>query len=297
MSRTLLIASLFTGGCAMNEPVSSLDELPRLSPNGTSLNGASAAGLNPNGTSPAGLALNGVSANGVSSAGAPLTIAASGAPLAGSRIVGSIWTGHLSSGSSVALRIDNAMQGTGANTDMWSYRLSVSVDGAWRPLCLDATGHSSFADSVRGSWNFAQGVSGGGSYTAGTADFTIACQGSAIAKCLELGYKPWTGHAGELAACTRALRGDYCGDGTPYTIDGTVANIYDVSGIQPDDMAWDAEAEWTAAGARCVSKKKETRFNQAGKLKPSCFPNTLKSDKSCGAAFAGAVVIITELSP
>ena len=142
-----------------------------------------------------------------------------------------------------------------------------------------------------------EGVSGGGSYNAATTDFTIGCKGSAIAKCLELGYKPWTGHANELAACTRAFRGDYCGDGTAYTVDGTIVNMYDVSGIQPDDTAWEAEAEWTPAGASCVSKKKETRFDQQVNQKPSCFPHSLKPKKSCGTAFAGAVVIITELTP
>ena len=52
-------------------------------------------------------------------------------------------------------------------------------------------------------------------------------------------------------ACTRMLRADYCGDGTPHTVDGTLINIYDGIGIQRDTDDWAFEAEWTTTGARC----------------------------------------------
>jgi hypothetical protein len=140
-------------------------------------------------------------------------------------------------------------------------------------------------------------VPGGGSYDAGTADFTIACRGSAIAKCVELGYKPWLGNTRELAACVRALRADYCGDGTPYTVNGTIVNIYDDVGAQPDGIAWTPEAEWTPDGASCVSRRRNTRFAQVAHEIPWCFPHSLKPERSCGAGFSGGATIITELPP
>src|SRR6185295_12820365 len=220
-----------------------------------------------------------------SASGAAISIAATGAPLTGAGLVGSKWTGRLTNGSTAELRIDAAQQGTAENTDVWSYRLSVKSNGTWRPLCLDPVGAQAFADTVRGTWNLAGGVPGGGSYRASTSDFTIACRGSAIAKCLEFGYKPWTDNTRELASCVRALRGDYCGDGTLYTVTGTSVNIYDDHGIQSDGMDWDAEAGWTPAGAACVSNKKAARFSQTAQGQPWCYPRTLKNDQSCGTGF------------
>jgi hypothetical protein len=313
MSRTLpLIASLSIGGCVVNEDslaiVQQAGTSPNgtspngtspngTSPNGTSPNGTSPNGTSPNGTSPNGVSLSGVSPEGVASNGTPIGIAGVGPPLAEASLVGSTWTGYLTDGTTVVLRVDDALQGTGANTDVWSYRLSVSADGTWRPLCLDPAGDPIFADTVRGSWNLAEGVAGGGSYHAETTEFTIACHGSAIAKCVELGYKPWAGHDRKLAACVRALRGDYCGDGTPYTVNGTMLNIYDDDGIQTDDVVWEPEAEWTPDGARCVSTKKSTRFWQVAHQTPWCYPDAVKPEKSCGTGFTGDVAIITELPP
>jgi hypothetical protein len=241
--------------------------------------------------------LNGISPNGISPNGTPIGVAGLGAPLTGAGIVGSTWTGYLSDGTTTTLRIDEALQGTGANIDVWSYRLSISAAGTWRPLCIDPAGNPIFADSVPGSWNLAQGAPGGGSYHPETAEFTLACRGSAIAKCVELGYKPWIGHGSELAACVRALRADYCGDGTPYTVNGTLVNIYDGAGIQSDGAEWDPEAEWTPNGASCISKKKEARFSQVAYERPWCYPHTLESKNSCGTEFTSSVAIITELPP
>jgi hypothetical protein len=300
MSRTLaLIASLSSiCGCAVNDdPPSNVVTQDGMSPNGMSPNGTSLNGMSPNGMSPNGVSLNGMSPNGMSPNGTPIGIAATGAPLGGAGVIGSTWTGLATDGRTVTIRIDDAMQGTGTNTDVWSYRMSVAADGAWQPLCLDHTGAPIFADTVAGTWNLAQGVPGGGSYHPETSEFTVACRGSAIAKCVELGFKPWTGHVRELAACVRALRADYCGDGTPYTVDGTIVNIFDDDGVQLDSMPWDPEAAWTPDGALCVSKKTDTRFWQVTARKPSCYPVALKPEKSCGTEFTGGAAIITELAP
>jgi ADYC domain len=293
MSRTIpLVTSWFLCGCVVGEDNFTPVEQTIITPNGISPNG-----ISPNGISPNGVSLNGISPNGISPNGTPIGVAGAGAPLSGPGIVGSTWTGYLSDGTTAVLRIEDALQGTGANADVWSYLLSISADGTWRPLCLDPAGDPIFADSVPGSWNLTQGVPGGGSYQPEAAELTLACRGSAIAKCVELGYKPWTGHAGELVTCVRALRGDYCGDGTPYTVNGTLVNLYDAAGIQPDGAAWDPEAEWTPSGADCISKKKEARFSQVANERPWCYPHALQAKKSCGTGFTAGVEIITELSP
>ena len=260
-----------------------------LPPNGTSLNGIT---LPPNGVS-----LNGINPTGLSASGAPIAISGNGAPLTGSAMVGSTWTGSVSNGATLTIRIDQAVQGTGANTDVWSYAMSVSIGGGWQPLCLDHAGNPTLVDSVGGTWNVAQGVAGGGSYSPNNSQFTLACRGSSIAKCVELGYKPWNGYAPELASCVRALRADYCGDGTPYTVDGTLVNLFDDAGVRIDAIDWVPEAEWTPDGARCVSKKTETRFDEVLHQKPTCYPRTLKPKKSCGTGFSDGAVVITELAP
>jgi hypothetical protein len=283
--------------CAVNEDATSTFNQDLISPNGTSANGISPSLISPNGgASGSPIRLSSVRATGVRANGTPITIAGTGAPLAGAALVGTTWTGNVSDGSTVALRIDEAAAGSGANADLWSYRVSAAFDGTWRSLCVGA-GMTGFADSVSGSWNLAEGVIGGGAYDATTSAFTLACRGSAIATCVELGYKPWAGSTAELAACVRALRGDYCGDGTPYTVDGTLVNLYDRNGIAADNAAWTPEAEWTADGARCVSKKKDARFSQVAGEKPSCYPHALKPSKTCGSGFSGNVAIITELAP
>ena len=104
----------------------------------------------------------------------------------------------------------------------------------------------------------AQGVPGGGSYHPESSDFTIACRGSAIAKCVELGYKPWTGVTSQLASCVRLLRADFCGTGTSYTKDGQLVNLYDNLGIQKDTEAWSLEAGWNPQGATCIAAAADT---------------------------------------
>jgi hypothetical protein len=288
----------FIGSCAANDTAMPPGEgavtqadgnAITLPPNGTSLNGIT---LPPNGVS-----LNGINATGLSANGAPISISGSGAPLTGSEIVGSTWTGLLSDGTSLTIRIDQAVQGTGPNADVWSYAMSRSAGGGWQPLCLDHSGNPALVDSVSGTWNVGRGVPGGGSYDPSNSQFTLACRGSSIAKCVELGYKPWSGFAPELASCVRALRADYCGDGTPYTVDGTLVNLFDDAGVRTDAIDWVPEAEWTPDGARCVSKKTETRFDEVLHQRPTCYPRTLKPKKSCGTGFSDGAVVITELAP
>ena len=314
MSQThIVLATTALAGCVVSaDNLASVEQADGIMPNGVSANGIMPNGIMPNGIMPNGIMpngimpngimpndirLNGIMPNGIMPNGTVVGISGIGAPLTGDAIVGSTWTGLLSDGTTLTIRVDQGVQQTGANADLWSYRFSTPVNGEWRSLCATAVGDPTFADTVSGTWNLAQGVPGGGSYHPNTAEFTIACRGSAIAKCVELGYKPWTGNERELASCVRALRADYCGNGTPYTVDGTLVNLFDSAGLQTDEADWDAEAEWTPEGARCISKKTETRFWQVLHTKPTCYPNALKTKKSCGTGFSEGAAIITELQP
>lgn len=289
MSRSLALLAFVLSGCAVNDEYTATDEQTLLSPNGTSADGVASNLLSPNGGS-TGARLTGVLPTGTARDGTKIKISSTGAPLTGD-LVGSTWIANVNTGSIVVLRIDEAQRGTGNNSELWSYRVSASFDGTWHPLC------SELAISVRGTWNLAEGVTGGGAYHPETPEFTIACRGAAIPKCVEMGFKPWTGHTQDLAACVRALRADFCGDGTPYTVDGTLINLYDRSGVLSDGQAWRPEAEWTADGAACVSSAANTRFSQVAHVTPWCFSTTLKPKISCGSAFSTGSLIITELPP
>lgn len=295
MSRTLplmLVSWSTVSGCAVTEDATVRESQSVITPNGLS-----PQGITLNGLSPQGVTLNGLSPQGLSPQGTAIGVTVTGTPLSGPDLVGSTWTGHLSDGRNLTIRVDAAAQLSGTNSDVWSYQLSGLSDGTSHPLCVDAAGNPGFAITVSGTWNLAEGVPGGGAYRPDTADFTVACRGAVIAKCVEFGYKPWHGIVEQLATCTRAMRADYCGDGTPHTVNGTIINIYDAIGVQLDVAPWVPEAEWTPDGATCVSKKKNTRFDQVAHETPSCYPHALKPEKSCGSGFSEGAAIITELPP
>ena len=110
-----------------------------------------------------------------------------------------------------------------------------------------------------GVWNQAQGVAGGGAKSYGPPSaptFSIGCRKvGAIAKCVDFGYKPWRSAKDDERhqACVRMVRADYCGDGTPWTVNGTQLNVWDHDKIQTDTKPWTFEAAWTAEGASCVN--------------------------------------------
>jgi len=258
--------------------------------NGVSLNGVSLNGVSLNGVSLNGVSLNGVSLNGVSLNGVSLNgVALDGTAYSGVPAIGPTYTATLSNGSTLVLRIDSAVQGTGANADVWMYAVAFETDGGWQPLCgLDEAGAPTLALAVEGTWNTAAGVPGGGAYSNDGGQMTFACRGKSIAKCVELGYKTWTGHTHELESCVRLLRADYCGDGTSYTVNGQLVNLYDDAGIQVDTESWGVEAEWTRDGARCIRDATYTRAYRLG-FAPTCAAQ--KVSATCGTFAAGAVLV------
>lgn len=101
--------------------------------------------------------------------------------------------------------------------------------------------------------------------------FTFACENGAIAKCAEWGYKPWA-KKGENSlapfhqACTRMVRGDYCGNGRSHTHDDNPLDVYDslriMTRTDEDGPGWKRtlasfEGGWTPDGASCLARTRE----------------------------------------
>ncbi len=134
------------------------------------------------------------------------------------------------------------------------YVASVRAEGAseWQPYCLPDHDGRNAAIAVAGGF----GTDGPRPDVEGV---TLACTSGAIGKCIRLGYKPWETLPGGakmadlITACTRMIRADYCGDGTPHTKDGTWIDVYDRFGIQKHEpkpgVAERFEAAWGPKGA------------------------------------------------
>lgn len=97
----------------------------------------------------------------------------------------------------------------------------------------------------------------------GASAFELVCTSGGQGKCVRFGYRPWDrtpdgrGMREYFNACVRMLRADYCGDGTGWTRDGTIIDLWDDRGIQSSDSgsdpAFSFEAGWTPEGAVCVA--------------------------------------------
>ena len=263
-----------------DDPALASEEQAGMSLNGMSLNGVSLAGGS----------LQAVSLDGVTFGGSPLAgvtldgnqlvaVGADGRRRTGTAMVGAKLAGRTSTTATTVLVITAAQQ---ISTGVWAY--GVTAGGA--PLCGNP---ATLAIPVAGTWDYRVGVTGGGSWLDTPRSFTFACRGQgAIAKCVELGYKPWTALGGVAlkahhAACVRMIRGDYCGDGRAWTQDGNKINAYDALGIQRDAAAWLIDAEWTPAGASCIRK------TRAFLLLPSCFLKV--ATLQCGGFSRGTLLV------
>ena len=142
------------------------------------------------------------------------------------------------------------------DSDIWLYELDYKLSkGAWMPLCVDHEGEPTQAILLENVWN---PISGAKRTISGS--ITFACSDAALAKCVEWGYRPWASVGGtSLAdfhqACTRLVRADYCGDGTPHTVTGTPIHVLDQLGVQKldENASFVVEAEWGPNGAVCLN--------------------------------------------
>jgi hypothetical protein len=251
--------------------------------NGVNLNGVNLNGVNLNGVNLNGVSLNGTAVSGVTVGAAGLTLLKSTGPVSGAGAVGARFTGSLSNGGTLQLKIAAASLLPG---NAWGYRVEATTDGTtWANIC----GGDVLAIAIAGRWDYRSDVAGAGGWIADAGALTFGCRGYAIAKCVEWGYAPWKTVGGVLLrnhhqACVRMVRGDYCGNGHAWTTDGNPINVYDALGLQADSTSWPLDGEWTAAGARCV--KKTRVFAQA----PTCV-SALKAPSSCGGFTNGALIV------
>ena len=198
----------------------------------------------------------------------------------GADLTGAELDGSLSDGTSITLRIDAVAPGDAPDISLYTVSYRAPGSDASTPLCgTDALGAPVRAIPLAGAWDGSQGTPTGGAHLDEPSVFTFACEGYALAKCVELGYAPWRTvtecrapgvcHHLPLAAfhqaCTRMLRADYCGDGTSTTRDGTTVDIWDHEGIQADtETAWPFEAEWSEGGATCLVTPRHATIEGSG---------------------------------
>jgi uncharacterized protein YjbI with pentapeptide repeats len=263
------------------DPVA-MRELEVVAANGANLNGAN---------------LNGANLNGANLNGSELVGTSGGTPVSGTGLVGAELQGQLSTGDSLTLRIDAARTSGG----IWFYKVSYATTSGNQPLCgVDGGGAAVEAVAFDGRWDYRQGVSGGGAWINDSSSITFGCRGAVLAKCAELGYKPWA-QSGSTAlrpyhqACTRMMRADYCGDGTPHTVTGTPINLYDNLSIQSDSESWPIEAEWTDAGARFVTTTAaDMRYQLLGGSAPACLSSLASSSAGNTSHFASGTLLMNE---
>jgi hypothetical protein len=231
--------------------------------NGLELNGVQLNGVQLNGVQLNGVQLNGVQLNGTQFQ----TTTVTGQVITGPAFVGAIFTGALSDGTTISVRIDDMVPST--LPDVFLYGVSYqSTANTWTSLCgKSSSGVPIRAIPLAGTWDTSSGGETSGMHIDDPNITTLACRGYAIAKCVEMGYRPWVGVEECVApgncqsipgtqfhqTCTRMIRADYCGDGVPHTKDGMAIDVWDVFGIQSSAAVdWDLEAEWTPTGARCI---------------------------------------------
>ena len=94
-------------------------------------------------------------------------------------------------------------------------------------------------------------------------------------------------------SCTRLARADYCGDGRPWTLDGTTIDAYDVLGVQArlGDPSFGFEAAWGEHGAICVNETRYVVQDQSGDvIRPDCFAELPTCESLEAATALGAVL-------
>jgi hypothetical protein len=160
-------------------------------------------------------------------------------------------------------------------------RTQILVDGF--PACQPDQ-HGVF---VAGRWDAKA------TYVGDAALVTYSCMDGVIAKCVHWGYAPWLTDDDMHGGCTRLARADYCGDGTPWTMDGTLINVFDRLGIQPEGAGGDMtfEAAWGPTGAVCVARSRyEIHDARGATVLPRCFATLPKCGSLDEAAPMGAML-------
>lgn len=284
----------------------------KLATNGVSMNGVSL-----NGTSFNGIGLNGVSLNGQLNGVSLNGVSVNGVSLNGSGINGVSLNG---SDEGVVAAIDVALEGTAL--------VATTADGtriagqAWVGATLPATVGDEIVELEITAVEVDDGLEwyslafegtplceGRGLFVAGVWDDTgarhdaladgefahsFSCDDGALAKCIDWGYAPFTVGADAHQSCTRMVRADYCGDGTPHTANGTVIDVFDSLGVQQTDASVDLEFEagWGPNGAMCVSRSRYQEIGSDGdEITAGCWENLPVCDAPEVAFSLGAKLV------
>ena len=175
-------------------------------------------------------------------------------------------------GQAMKLRIDSVERDPDAKRgEVWLHTLSAqAADGSWRNLCQPGPDGRQQGFPLAGRARHPDGLF----EPAEPGTFELTCTSGGQGKCVRFGYLPWESAAmrAHYNACTRMLRADYCGDGTPHTRDGTLIVVYDKLGIQRDEPAEGAEFEaaWSPEGAVCVRHVRIPDLYSLDALKTAC---------------------------
>jgi hypothetical protein len=138
---------------------------------------------------------------------------------------------------------------------LYDFRVT-GANGAEEPLCTPDPDRRQLGLTLGGRSDAA-----GMLHPADSTTFELVCTSGAQGKCVRFGYAPWRRTQDDRPmldwynACVRMVRGDYCGDGRPFTRDGMWIDIYDRIGVQQSDAdsALSFEAVWAPDGAICVA--------------------------------------------
>ena len=312
----MLVSCAWLGGCdevspdlgpielreeVINGPVLNTAELNGFTLNGFTLNGGEFNGFTLNGFTLNSDQLNGFTLNGTSFSGTRIV---GGVPqvVSGTGLIGLNMT--LLHGSDVfILSFDDIhLDPNNPAGDVYLYNISVYdvMHNVTAPLCT-VNGAAAPAVPLVNHWDAVTG-----DRVDDATVVTFACRGGALEKCVSWGYRPWASsvrcdpvtavcEAVSLKdyhqACTRMVRADYCGDGTPHTVNGTLIDVYDrlSPGIQNESSAgnpvWGVEAEWGPDGAVCAGES--LRLHHLDELGiPYTYPpclDALQEQPDCGS--------------
>jgi hypothetical protein len=265
--------------------------------NGRSLNGKSLNGISLNGVSVNGISVNGTSLNGSSLNGVSLNGEALGDELAiDVALDGTALVGQLADGTPIAGRdwIGATLHGKVGDDTVELEITDVRRDGELEHYSLAIGGTELCADGglfVAGVWDDTGARED--ALADGSFAYSFSCMNGALAKCIAWGYAPYTVGSVAHQSCTRLVRADYCGDGTPHTADGTAIDVFDRLGVQQSDTSvdFDFEAGWGPDGAVCVSHPRYEELKDGEVVTPSCLDELPTCDEAATAFTMGAQVV------
>lgn len=195
--------------------------------------------------------------------------------LTGRDLVGALISFADAEGNPLPLRIDEVLpdpQDPSGEILLYRFMQQDTASGQWEPFCAPGPDGLAVGFTLSGTWR------ADGTHRSSDDEISLICAGSAIGKCLRLGYKLW-GNADDGTplklyhqACTRMMRADYCGDGRSHTRDGTPIYFQDRIGIHRNPLPADAvfEALWGPQGAICVKRPRLPERRELDSLVAAC---------------------------